>query len=116
MNENIGDRSSIMYHASNVGEIPVYNDPSMEKEKLYVLYKSKELDNPGYVYVNTEKWNEALSKCKGVTMDAKEVDEILRKKSNRRKEDIKAFICNLDGMDTERLIKVLEKWFNEFPN
>ena len=107
---------------TNMGTIPVYHDPYMEQGEVVIIYKSKELDNPGiifapYILMLREPGEESTGPYLDSPIEKDEVDEILRKnRKNRKKEDIKAFVCNLTDTDEERLIKVLEKWFNEFPN
>jgi hypothetical protein len=98
----------------NIEGIPFYRDSYMKEEEILVCYKSKEVDSTGYIYVDTQKFNEALSKCKGAPIEKKEVDKILKRNRNRNFSDIKAIICNINFDDKDReekLINLIKKKF-----
>ena len=91
----------------NFRNIPVYSDPHMSKDNFLVMYKGAEIENPGYVWVPNEVWNEGLKTAKGAVFEKSEVDEILRQKRDHKLSDVKAIICNCPEEDIEKIINTL---------
>lgn len=111
--ENPEERKNIMYHKTNMGTIPVYHDPYMGKDKLIVIYKSKEVNNPGYIFtpyisMMRKPGEESTGPYLDSPIEKDEVDEILKNRK-RKKEDIKAFVCNLTDTDEKRLRSIMRK-------
>ena len=96
---------------TKVDNISVYKDIYMDSSSYLIMYKGEELENPGLIFVPSDIFNEGMKTAKGAAFDQKEVDEILRKKKNRKLLDVKAIICNIEKEDINKLIESLYKNF-----
>jgi hypothetical protein len=92
--------------------VSFYRDPIMDEDMVLVGSRGIEVE-PGYIYVDTQKWNEALAKAKPSAIEKDEVDQILKDAANNLDfSRVRFAVCNpKDDNDIQKMFKIIkEKW------
>jgi len=90
---------SELTYMKTIDGIPIYSDPFMERDSFMVMYEK--LWTPPWIIDTSFEPIKAL-----------EIEDIQKKKKDRKLSDVKGIICNSPEEDIEKIIQSLYKNFN----